>query len=45
MLGDLAAAQRPVGAQGDLVRAAQRPAFPRDSGGDFGQAGFGGGEQ
>ena len=45
VLGDLAAAQHPVGAHRDLLLAAQRPPVPPGSGGDFLQVGFGGGEQ
>jgi hypothetical protein len=45
VLGDLAAAQHPVRAQGDLVLAAQRPAFPLDGCGEFGQVSFGGLEE
>ncbi len=45
VLGDLAAVQHPVGAHGDLVRAAQRGAGPRAGRGDLAQVGFGGGQQ
>jgi hypothetical protein len=45
VLGDFAAAQHPVGAERDLVRAAQRPPFPGARGGDLGQVGLGCGEQ
>jgi hypothetical protein len=45
VLADLAAAQRPVGAQRDLVLAAQRLAGPPGGCGDRGQVGLGGGQQ
>ena len=45
VLSDLAAAEDPVGAHGNLVLAAQRPPGPRAGGGDLGQVGLGGREE
>ena len=45
LLATAETSQHPVGAQRDRALAAQRPAFPRGSRGDFRQIGFGCGEQ